>query len=599
MDQSNNVFADGSNTLVVLLHAYSHKAANLEPVEEAVLKVWPKAVTFRPELPASILSMQDANHIVVDLLEDIDLKVARGEGNGHPIEKIILVGHSLGALLARKIYVVVCGETSQAPFEEIYRSSNSTPISPRPWAAKVERIVLLAGMNRGWRISHHLNLKNALLWKIGSVICQVLRLFSKRQPLIFTIRRGAEFITQLRIQWIRMRQRAGKPQNHNDADSLSYPGNALTIQLLGSVDDMVAPQDNVDLVSGGDFIFLDVPYSGHSNVIEFNDKDYGAGRTEKFLLAIQKTREELKREGVVPSDERFSDPDYSIKKMVFVIHGIRDEGYWTHKIARRVKQRAKSSITEWVTETSSYGYFPMLPFLFPWYRREKVEWLMDQYAEAVARYPKASISYVGHSNGTYIMAKALELYPCCFFENVVFAGSVVSRYYDWQQHMKSEPRRLNAILNFVATRDWVVAFFPKLFQFFGSQDLGSLGHDGFYVKLMGPDMHQAKHVEGGHGAAIVEPMWDMIADFVITGKTDTEQFPCKGAIDSPFERLVKWVGRIPLIAWIAAGFAAYLVWIGIRCLIGIAVADPVSEAFITGMALVLFFLSLWLILTRV
>jgi hypothetical protein len=48
-------------------------------------------------------------------------------------------------------------------------------------------------------------------------------------------------------------------------------------QLLGSVDDFVAPQDNVDLVSGGDFIFLDVPYSGHSNVIELHDNQHGAG----------------------------------------------------------------------------------------------------------------------------------------------------------------------------------------------------------------------------------------------------------------------------------------------------------------------------------
>jgi hypothetical protein len=90
----------------------------------------------------------------------------------------------------------------------------------------------------------------------------------------------------------------------------------------------------------------------------------------------------------------------------------------------------------------------------------------------------------------------------------------------------------------------------------------------------------------------------MISDFVIYGKTDTEQFPCKGEIDSPVELLVKWVGRFPLLAWILAGLFASGVWIGIRCLIGIVVADPMSEAFISGMAFVLFLFSLWLILTR-
>ena len=68
---------------------------------------------------------------------------------------------------------------------------------------------------------------------------------------------------------------------------------------------------------------------------------------------------------------------------------------------------------------------------------------------------------------------ALELYPCCQFENVVFSGSV-------------------------------------------------------------------------------EPMLDMIADFVITGRADTEHFPCQGAVDSLFERIVQSLERFPLVVWIIA-----------------------------------------------
>ena len=51
----------------------------------------------------------------------------------------------------------------------------------------------------------------------------------------------------------------------------------------------------------------------------------------------------------------------------------------------------------------------MLPFLLSAYRRKNVEWLMDRYTEVVARYPNATVSYIGHSNGTYLLAKALEL----------------------------------------------------------------------------------------------------------------------------------------------------------------------------------------------
>jgi hypothetical protein len=56
-----------------------------------------------------------------------------------------------------------------------------------------------------------------------------------------------------------------------------------------------------------------------------------------------------------------------VEDIVFVIHGIRDKGYWTHKIARRVQAMAKQRPGDirFATETSSYGYFPMLSFLLP------------------------------------------------------------------------------------------------------------------------------------------------------------------------------------------------------------------------------------------
>jgi hypothetical protein len=45
----------------------------------------------------------------------------------------------------------------------------------------------------------------------------------------------------------------------------------LVVQLLGSQDDLVAPEDNVDLISGGDFLYPDVPYSGHASIIKLDD----------------------------------------------------------------------------------------------------------------------------------------------------------------------------------------------------------------------------------------------------------------------------------------------------------------------------------------
>ena len=107
---------DGSATLVLLLHAYTQTPRHLAAVRAAVAHEWPKARLVCPELPLSLLSMADPNEIVAGLLDTIDAETAAAERAHAPITNIVLVGHSFGALLARKLYVVACGETAEAPF---------------------------------------------------------------------------------------------------------------------------------------------------------------------------------------------------------------------------------------------------------------------------------------------------------------------------------------------------------------------------------------------------------------------------------------------------------------------------------------------------
>jgi pimeloyl-ACP methyl ester carboxylesterase len=158
--------------------------------------------------------------------------------------------------------------------------------------------------------------------------------------------------------------------------------------------------------------------------------------------------------------------------------------------------------------TSTYGYFAKLPFFLPWIRRRKVEWLMDTYVGVRARYPEAQCSYFGHSNGTYLVARALEDYPAACFRNVLFAGSVVRRSYEWDKFF--EAARVSKVLNMVATKDWVVALFPMglepLRQIF---DLGGAGFGGFDQAIPGrvpevPNLNEVRYVKGAHSAALVE-----------------------------------------------------------------------------------------------
>ncbi len=502
-----------SNELIVVLHAYTKGPKDMASVVTSTKEVCPNADIYLPNLPFGLLSTADICDVAKQILYDIDrlYENRKNREDGKEYESIDFIGHSMGALVARKVYISACGEYVEAPFEKTLKGEQ-----PRFWAIKVGRIILLAGMNRGWHLSHHLSITATVKFWLGTILGDLQTKFFT-QPTIFQIRRGAPFITQLRIQWLMMRRKAEELKR----------GKAVTIQLLGSVDDIVSPEDNIDLVTGRDFYYLDVEKSGHANIIEMNDKIAGQYRKTALQNALTKDLDWLNENGVIPTDS-LDRIDTNVTDVLFVIHGIRDEGFWTQKLARRVKKFAESSNSDanrtsqqekrvFATETSSYGYFPILPFILPSRRREKVEWLMDQYVEALSMYPNAKrFHYVGHSNGTYLLAKSLEEYQCCRFDQIVFAGSVVRKRYDWNKIIKR--RQAKQILNYVASADAVVALFPNGLQPWRIFDLGSAGHTGFLSNIK--ELTNACFVRGGHSAALNEDNWDEIATFIVRGKSD-------------------------------------------------------------------------------
>jgi hypothetical protein len=385
-DSSNS--RDNSNLVVIFL-GYGQREYWVPDVKKAILEALKGEgaadfLILKACLPQFLFA--NPNAIVADMLKLVDDRWT--ERAGEPYERIILLGYSLGGVLARKFYIAACGGTDRAPLEtEFTRTPEEHERTKRQgycWAGSVKRIVLLAGMNRGWQISYHMSLSRALVWWAGTKVLN-LPAWLGLHPLIFSVRRGAQFLTQMRIQWIRMRQEAKE----------RGIGNAMTIQLLGSVDDIVAPEDNIDLIAGRDFYYLDVPHSDHRSIVDICELKHGEGRRKKLIQAMTYPEEKLKAISLLPQDdpEQVSDPGKT--DVIFVIHGIRDEGHWTSKIGRKVLHRAlkQGKIKDVAIETSSYGFFPMLPLLLSSKRREKVEWFMERYAEAVARYPHATFHF--------------------------------------------------------------------------------------------------------------------------------------------------------------------------------------------------------------
>jgi pimeloyl-ACP methyl ester carboxylesterase len=484
-DQKNEI-----KYLVVIIHGYAGKTSSYSYMEKSIRSKYENAKILIPRLQMGVFSNKDPNDIAIQILDLIDQKMDEGE-----FDKIIIVGNSCGALIARKVYVCACGENVDVPFEDERLKKK------RLWSTKVERIILLAGINRGWSKNSHLSVSVVLLFNVGYFIFKLLALF-KYKLFIFKVRRGSPFVTMLRLQWLSMLENIPRKSI----------GNALVIQLLGTIDDLVSPDDNIDLVTGANFYYLDMPQSGHKNIILMNETKPGIERKKVFVNALTYSAAELEALQIHSFEYQPLTKNDSVTDVVFVIHGIRDGGYWTRKIASKVQKKGAIKGRVFQTETSSYGYFPMLPFLLPSTRREKVEWLMDQYIENKAQYPNAEFSFVGHSNGTYLLAKALKDYPACKFKNVVFAGSVVSTKFDWPSLI--ETGRIEKIVNFIASADWVVAVFPNTFQKLRLQDLGSAGHNGF-SSLSAES--QLSCIQGNHGAGVGEGLWDHIADFIVTG----------------------------------------------------------------------------------
>jgi len=97
--------------------------------------------------------------------------------------------------------------------------------------------------NRGWKIEQRPRHMPRWKWFSFRLAAKLHRWF-RVAKLINSARKGAPFVVNLRIQWISLiRNRQRIPP---------------TIQLLGTVDDIVEQEDNVDVQSGAEFIYKDV-----------------------------------------------------------------------------------------------------------------------------------------------------------------------------------------------------------------------------------------------------------------------------------------------------------------------------------------------------
>lgn len=481
-----------------------------------------RAAFWIPKLPwhsmaRTLFGLGRLDRIIECLRCDLDEIWASGS-----YDRITSIGYSIGGVTLRAMYLNA--------IDKQVSSKTRVPQSKRHWStpSAEDRMVLLAAINRGAGASRIMGPFKALTY---TALSKFLTSIEWAVPhLVNSARRNAPFISQMRLVWVA------------NADHLAP---LTVVQLLGSRDDLVGPHDTLDLITGRNFYYLDVPNTGHETIIQVDPRlatspeeaNIRNTRWDIISTAIFQKAETIEAKEVRPWGMQRPDRDATasnaepatiprqdaITDVVFVIHGIRDPGHWTDKIARHIWKLGGEHGIHFERVVDSYGYFGMGPFLVPSVRRKKVDWLVDRYIAARSKYPDARFHFVGHSHGTYLLAKMLELFPACRFDNVVFVGSVVRQGYDWAScidRREHHPPQVKRVLNFVASRDWVVAFFPRLFDFWNIQDLGGAGHLGFRNMDPKKQLYQVSYAVGGHSAAREENMWDAIANFVLNAPPD-------------------------------------------------------------------------------
>lgn len=396
---------------------------------------------------STVLSRTTPASLAVDLRASIDQEwSAYG-----PFDDILLAGHSMGGLLVRQAYLLGCGAD-----HSIKRRSD--------WADKVSRIILFSGLNRGIEPTRSLSFRLAVR-------------FARALPPFRTcwwhLIRGSDFVTNLRIQWIR----------YFATPHLRMP---VVVQLLGSKDDVVAREDSVDIEQFPTAFYIDVPGATHADLINLDRASDPQGRYALLRDAFVHTTPKL------ASNIEIAGPE----QVVFVLHGIRaDNRTWVQEIIAAIEKRWPAARVI----GNQYPYCSAFEFAIPPLRRRYLQWFQDQYSEALARNPHATFNFIGHSNGTYLLGESLRAIPGMQFNRVVLVGSVLPIDYDWDKRCDFE--QVKSVRVDGSCYDWPVGWLCSGLRGLGMRDVGTGGFEGF-TRSAKLNKNEFFWYNGGHSAPL-------------------------------------------------------------------------------------------------
>jgi pimeloyl-ACP methyl ester carboxylesterase len=122
------------------------------------------------------------------------------------------------------------------------------------------------------------------------------------------------------------------------------------------------------------------------------------------------------------------DGEPTFQEAVLLIHGIRDFGEWEQMVSSILEEPGTRVLP------LSYGRFDAVRFWFPiWTRDAPVKKLLRRIRDAHVRFPKAKLSVIAHSFGTYAIGKILRENPDIRLHRLILCGAIIPSEFRWDQ----------------------------------------------------------------------------------------------------------------------------------------------------------------------
>jgi len=205
---------------------------------------------------------------------------------------------------------------------------------------------------------------------------------------------------------------------------------------------------------------------------------------------------------------------FSDEKVIISIHGIRTFGQWQKKLGKAIEKLDLGGRGNGEYQNPAkaieykYNFFPFTSFL----SKNKIESEIDRFAEMLLstakKHPRARISIVGHSFGTYLIFHALKkMRQKLDLDYLIFSGSVLQPNEKIEELF--EHHNLTKVLNECSTLDLPLLagyFFTNTYSIAGMHGITSLDNEVIN-----------RYTKGGHSSFFTDTILGEWSEFLFSG----------------------------------------------------------------------------------